>query len=220
MWSSTVTPLTDSQRGYLMIQLAKISTLAVVAITLSACSQSRTSSATGPDLGVVLDRTVMALNYAETEMEKTEDEATAEKQLATFTKIMTGVMNADPRPYTQPIGVNLREDAAFVGYADANNNGVSDAGEKDIFKVEIDGEGNRIIATDMISGEGTYRRSGGGFLAGYFVGRLLSRQSRAGVKPSSFANRNVKSSTDYRKSRPATKTARSSVRSGSSRSGK
>jgi len=184
-----------------MNQLAKYSTLTMLALALTACGQSTSTSSrssSGPDLGVVLDRTVMALTYAEAEMEKPESEEESEVQLEKFTTIMTGVMNAEPRPYTQPIGVNLREDAAFIGFADKNSNGVSDPGEKD---------------------EGTYRRSGAGFLTGYFVGRLLSRQSRAGVSKSSFASRNVKSSSDYRKSRPATKTARSSTRSGSSRSG-
>jgi len=191
-----------------MNQFIKMSSTALLAVTLAACS-----------IGSVLDRTVLALEYAEAQFDKPEDEAAAAKQLDAFSGLMFQAMNTDPRFYNKIIGVNLREDAAFVGFADANGNNVVDAGEKDIFTVELDAERNRIIATDLASGEGTYRLSGTGLLAGYIAGRLIGRQGRAGVKSSSFANRNVKSSTDYRKSRPAPR-ARSSTRSGSSRAGK
>ena len=200
-----------------MNQFIKMSSTALLAVTLAACS--RASAPQGPDLGSVLDRTVLALEYAEAQFDKPEDEAAAAKQLDAFSCLMFQAMNTDPRFYNKTIGVNLREDAAFVGFADANGNNVADAGEKDIFTVELDAERNRIIATDLASGEGTYRLSGTGLLAGYIAGRLIGRQGRAGVKSSSFANRNVKSSTDYRKSRPAPR-ARSSTRSGSSRAGK
>ena len=201
-----------------MNTLLKLSTISVLALAVTACS-SANSKPKGPDLGSVLDRTVAALEYAEENMEKPEDEAGTEKQLQTFTRIMTQVMNANPTVHSQPIGVNLREDAAFIGFEDKNGNAVSDPGEKDLFSVEIDGERNRIIATDLASGDGTYRLSGTSLFAGYMLGRLMSRQGRAGVKPSSFASRNVKSPTEYRKSRPVQK-ARSSTRSGSSRAGK
>ena len=200
-----------------MNQFIKMSSTALLAVTLAACS--RASAPQGPDLGSVLDRTVLALEYAVAQFDKPEDEAAAAKQLDAFSGLMFQAMNTDPRFYNKTIGVNLREDAAFVGFADANGNNVADAGEKDIFTVELDAERNRIIATDLASGEGTYRLSGTGLLAGYIAGRLIGRQGRAGVKSSSFANRNVKSSTDYRKSRPAPR-ARSSTRSGSSRAGK
>lgn len=200
-----------------MKDVTKLFITGAAAALLVACSSAKTPS--GPDLGSVLDRTVMALEYAEAQLEKPEGEAEGEAQLETFTSLMHQAMNLDPAFYSKPVGISLREDAAFVGFADLNGNNVSDAGEKDIFTVELDAERNRIIATDVISGEGTYRVSGAGLMAGYFAGRLLGRQGRAGVKPSSFANRTVKSTTDYRKSRPAP-SARSSTRSGSSRAGK
>lgn len=201
-----------------MNTLLKLSTISILAFAVAACSGAK-STPKGPDLGNVLDRTVAALEYAEVNLEKPEDEAGTEEQLTTFTQIMTQVMNADPAVHNQPVGMSLREDAAFIGFEDKNGNAVSDPGEKDLFSVEIDGERNRIIATDLASGEGTYRLSGTSLFAGYMLGRLMSRQGRAGVKPSSFANRNVKSPTAYRQSRP-TQQARSSTRSGSSRSGK
>ena len=200
-----------------MNQLMNISIATLAVVTLAACSNASTPK--GADLGVVLDRTVMALEFAEAEFDKPEDDAEATKQLNAFSGLMVQAMNLDPRFYKKNIGVNLREDAAFVGFSDANGNNVVDAGDENIFTVELDAERNRIIATDTVSGEGTYRVSGSGLLAGYIAGRLIGRQGRAGVKSSSFANRTAKSSADYRKSRPAPR-ARSSTRSGSSRGGK
>jgi hypothetical protein len=196
---------------------AKLMVTGTIAALLGACGSASTPQ--GPDLGSVLDRTVMALEYAEAQFEKPEGEAEGEVQLENFSLLMHQAMNLDPAFYNKPVGIGLREDASFVGFEDNNGNNISDAGEKDIFTVELDAERNRIIATDITSGEGTYRVSGAGLLAGYIAGRLIGRQGRAGVKPSSFASRNVKSSADYRKARPAPR-ARSSTRSGSSRAGK
>jgi len=168
-----------------MNAFTKLSTAAVLATLLVGCNAT-SSKPTGPDLATVLDRTVMVLEYAEANFEKTEDEAEGEKQLKTLTSVMHQAMNAAPS---------------------LNN------------AVEIDAERKRIIATDLTSGEGTYRVSGSGLLLGYMAGRLLGRQGRAGVRPSSFANRNVKSSSDYRKTRP-TPRASTKTRSGSSRVGK
>lgn len=202
-----------------MNAFTKLSTAAVLATLLVGCNAT-SSKPTGPDLGTVLDRTVMVLEYAEANFEKTEDETEGEAQLKTLTSVMHQAMNAAPSlNNNQAVGVSLREDAAFLGFADKNGNNVSDPGEKDLFTVEIDAERKRIIATDLTSGEGTYRVSGSGLLLGYMAGRLLGRQGRAGVNSSSFANRNVKSSSEYRKSRP-TPRAKTKTRSGSSRVGK
>ena len=200
-----------------MIRISHISAAVISAAFLAGCSAA--SSPKGPDLGSVLDRTVMALEFAEAEFEKPEAPTEAAMMVDEFSGLMRQAMNLDPQFYEKPIGVKLREDAAYVGFADLNGNNVMDAGDTDIFTIELDAERNRIIATDIVSGEGTYRVSGTGLLAGYIAGRLLGRQRGAGVKPASFANRTVKSSADYRKSRPAPR-ARSSTRSGSSRSGK
>jgi len=197
-----------------MKRFTKISAAVAIAATLSACGG--TSSSSGPDLNTVLDRTVLALEYAEAKLDKPQTDAGGQEQVEVFTDIMHQVMNSDPQFYTKPIGMKLREDAAFVGFKDTNNNNVVDAGEEDLFTIELDSERNRIIATNLTSGEGTYRVSGTGLFAGYMIGRLMSRQRRAGVKPASFANRNVKASKP-RSSRPS---ARSSTRSGSSRAGK
>ena len=161
-----------------MNNLVKLTVAGTMAALLAACSSASTPK--GPDLGSVLDRTVMALEFAEAQFEKPEGEAEGETQLENFSALMHQAMNLDPAFYSKPVGISMREDAAFVGFADLNGNNISDAGEKDIFTVELDPERNHIIATDIISGEGTYRVSGAGLMAGYIAGRLIGRQGRAG----------------------------------------
>jgi len=174
-----------------------------------------------PDLGQVLDRTVYAMEYYHGQVTSNPDEVVevSDEMLGEFTGVMTQVMNASPSFYSKNLGMSLEEDASFKGFEDKNANNVRDSGEKDIFMVEIDAERSRLIATDLVSGEATtYRASGTGFLAGALVGRLLGRQSRAGVKPSSFANRKTTTRSAYNTKRRSS--ARSRTKTGSSRSGK
>ncbi len=185
-------------------------------LALSGCK----AKVTGPDLGQVLDRTVYAMEYYHGQITSDPEEVVevTDEMLTDFTGVMTQVMNASPAFYPKMLGMTLEEDASFKGFEDKNNNNVRDAGETDIFMVEIDAERSRLIATDLVSGEATtFRASGTGFLAGALVGRLLGRQSRAGVKPSSFANRKTTARSSYDSKRSS---ARSRTKTGSSRSGK
>ncbi|WP_179381141.1 hypothetical protein [Jannaschia marina] len=129
-----------------------------------------------------------------------------------FTAYYTQVLNADPRFYDRPLGLEVQQDATFLGFADANSNGVQDADEGKVFTVEIDEENNRLIATDVAGNASGLRFSGTGFLAGVLLGNLLNRQRAAGVTKSSFSNRNVTSRASYQ--------APSSARSGGPRTGK
>lgn len=197
-----------------MKSISAISLIAVLA--LSACS----GSVKGPDLGQVLDRTVYAMEYyhQQTTTDSEEVVEITDANMEEFRDIMTQVMNAQPAFHESNLGVALEEDASFTGFNDKNSDNVKDAGEKEIFRVEIDAERSRLIATDLVSGEATtFRASGTGFLAGALVGRLLGRQSRAGVKSSSFANRKTTARSSYDSKRSS---ARSRTRTGSSRSGK
>ena len=197
-----------------MKSISAISLVAVLA--LSACS----GSVKGPDLGQVLDRTVYAMEYyhQQTTTDSEEVVEITDANMEEFRDIMTQVMNAQPAFHESNLGVALEEDASFTGFNDKNSDNVKDAGEKEIFRVEIDAERSRLIATDLVSGEATtFRASGTGFLAGALVGRLLGRQSRAGVKSSSFANRKTTARSSYDSKRSS---ARSRTRTGSSRSGK
>ena len=193
-------------------------------LALSGCSVTTP----GPDLGQVLDRTVFAIEYFTTNslpqpINGVSDEPieVSDEKLTEFTTLMRDVMNATPQFYDKPVGIELMADASFSGFVDKNFNNIQESGETQIFTVEIDAENSRLIATDTVSGEGTFLRgSGTGFLAGAIVGRLLGRQRAAGIKPSSFSSRKLTSRTDYASKRRTTTRARSSTRTGSSRSGK
>ena len=165
------------------------------------------------DLGAVLDRTEYALNNYEAEIE---GETATDAEMDAFTGYMANVMNLPTRFYDKTLGLELREDAVFVGFSDENANGARDSGEKDVFTVEIDEANSRLIATDT-SGESVHHRySGRGLLTGLLIGNLLSRQSRAGISKSSFSNRKSTARSSYKPKA----SARSSSRSGGSRAGK
>ncbi|WP_425073011.1 hypothetical protein [Sagittula sp. S175] len=164
------------------------------------------------DLGEVLDRTEFALvNYDGYLTENNVTEVT-EENIAQFTGYLTEIYNSEPRFYDQALGLEIQTDAKFLGYADANANGVRDTGEGDVFTVEIDEENRRLIATDMAGHSSGLRFSGTGFLAGAFIGSMLARQRNAGITAASFNNRNPTPRSSYK--------APSSARSGGLRAGK
>lgn len=193
-----------------MKNLTGLAAALVVAASLSGCG----SSDSGPDLGRVLDRTQQALkvfqNYLTKENAKELTEA-HKQQLAAF---MGNAMNIQPPVHTTPVGIKLLKDSTFEGFDDPNKNNFQDSGESRLFKVEIDFEGKRLIATSE-GGRSTGMGLGTGLLAGMLMGRLLGGQRAAGVKPGAFANRKVESRSAYRASR-----ARSSARSGGRFGGK
>ena len=129
-----------------------------------------------------------------------------------FRGLLAGVMNADPRFYDKRLGMDIQDNATFLGYADENANGIQDSGEGDVFTVEIDEANKRLIATDIAGNSSGLRFSGSGFLAGALIGSLINRQRAAGISASSFNNRSVTPRSSYR--------APSSARSGGLRAGK
>lgn len=199
--------------------LSNIKGIAIVAVlgfvALSFFSGSK--SAQTADLGQVLDRTEFALDsYQGYLTENFADAEMTDENYAEFTTFYAEVLNSEPRFYDNTLGLEIKEDASFLGFEDANSNGIKDADEGDVFKVEIDSENNRLIASDMAGNSSGLRFSGTGFLAGMFLGNLLNRQSRAGVKAGSFNNRTVSPRSAYK----APSSARSSSRSGGVRAGK
>lgn len=164
------------------------------------------------DLGEVLDRTEFAISAYQEHLEANSITEAGDEQIQEFTKVLTAMYNGDPRFYDKPLGLEIQQDAKFLGFADENANGVKDSGEGDVFTVEIDEENNRLIATDMAGNSSGLRFSGAGFLAGALLGNLLGRQRAAGVNKGSFNNRNVTPRSSYK--------APSSARSGGLRAGK
>lgn len=176
-------------------------------------------SSSGPqsaDLGQVLDRTVFALDKYSDHLTKEKITEPTEKNMGELTGFMSQVMNSEPRFYDETLGVQLKEDATFQAYADANANGTRDSDEEEVFKVEIDSEKSRLIATDTSGNASDMGFSGTGFLAGALIGSLLARQLRGGVSKGSFANRKTTPRSSYKS--PAS--ARSKSRSGGLGKGK
>lgn len=196
-------------------KLIKFGTLGVALFALSACGGSKTQTA---DLGQVLDRADYAMSNYDVSTEGTE---ASDAEMEAFTLYMAGVMNSSPKFYDQQLGLELKSDASFVGFVDANGNTTRDSGEDDVFTLEVDSENERLIATDA-TGDAVHRRfSGSGILTGLLIGNLLSRQSRAGIGRGSFSGRNSTARSSYRPSTSSrTSSARSRSRSGGSRGGK
>ena len=106
-----------------------------------------------------------------------------------FIKLFRTKLNAANLVSTT-IGVKIEESGVITGFADADNNNVMSGGEKSIFRIEIDEERERVVASD---GDGHYRdhryRRRGGIFTGYLLGRMLSRNrgyytgARSAAKP-------------------------------------
>ncbi len=128
-----------------------------------------------------------------------------------FTRRFQQNLNAAKLAQNQ-IGVNMPQDGSVEGYIDYNSNFSQDSGEKTIFKVELDVERNRLIATDT---QNQYRRSTGysfaqGMFAGYLLRSMFGRQRGMGIMPSRFSNMKM-SSNNYRTK--STSSAKKSARS-------
>jgi len=126
---------------------------------------------------------------------------------------MQDLNSTQPALHSGAIGVESKEDGSFGAFADDNNNMTKDAGEKDLFKLEVDSENNRLVASD----EETVRDShfsGTGLLMGMLIGSMLGRQRATGANPA------AKKATPKAASKSANKSARSRAGSGSHSSGK
>ncbi|MCH9808777.1 MAG: hypothetical protein K0U74_13700 [Alphaproteobacteria bacterium] len=163
------------------------------------------------DLLKVLDRTQASLQIFQDHLKKNNVTKVSKENLDQLAVFMQRVMNKEPAVYPSPVGVKIEKDTTFLGFKDANKDNVKDAGESTLFKVEIDFEGKRLIASDGSGGGFTGMGLASGFLLGALMGNLMNRQRAAGVKPGSFRNRNVQSRSSY---------ARSKARSGGRFGGK
>ncbi|MGX5175388.1 hypothetical protein ACUR5C_15315 [Aliikangiella sp. IMCC44653] len=162
-------------------------------VILSACSE-RVANA---DLDRVLDITADTLY--EFEQRGSQQSETAVDDFTT--ELRNNMRNANPKVHQGPVGIESKQDGSLVGFYDKNNNQVRDSGEKDLFKVEIDGEKQRLIASDANGYVRDHSFSGTGFLAGMLIGNLLSRQRAAGVNPKSLSNKSAMSKSQYSSAR-------------------
>ena len=233
-----------------MKNILVIAVIGVVLYFVFAPSDNGTGAAPGIDLERVLDITADTLLRDDSEVPPQNDsransaadattggDAAKEADAAAVAastvalhdfrnQLQVAYNGAQPPLYSQPLGVAIDKDGKIVGYANPNVNTVQDSGEKTLFTIEVDGEKQRLIATDTSGQARDHGFSGSGLLTGMLIGSLLSRQSSAGIRPSSLANRKVSSSSNYRAARSAAASrasaasARSRSGSGSHRSGK
>ena len=168
--------------------------------------------------GVDLDRVLKIMSATLTGVEQQASVYNDDEIMTVFiTQFRLDINQANPKLHPQTIGATLQDDGSVLGYNDKNSDAKQDAGEGQLFKVEIDGANNRLIASEG-SQVREHRFSGSGFLMGMLIGNMLSRQRTAGVNPNSLSNKKVtaKQTTTKRK----TTSARSRSRSGSYSRGK
>ena len=162
-------------------------------ILLSACSESVANA----DLDRVLD--VTADTLYQFEQNNRAVDGTAVEEFAS--KLQSNLRRAQPPVHPGPVGLVANSDGSFSGYYDKNDNQQRDSGEKDLFKVEVDSEKQRLIASDANGYVRDHSFSGSGLLAGMLIGHLLSRQSAAGVNRSSLSNKQAMTKSQYSSAR-------------------
>ncbi|MBG7602450.1 MAG: hypothetical protein IZT60_07890 [Gammaproteobacteria bacterium] len=187
-----------------------------IPLLLGSCTQK----APGVDLDRVMKITTESMQrYEQTNLSGVKGEMD-DLAMAQFSRDLADDLRmAQPPLYTSPIGIVVSKDGSIQGYNDKNGNYVRETGEGDLFKIEIDSQNNRIIA----SNDGVVREQGmgmgGGLMMGMLMGSMLSRQSAAGIRPGAFNNKRATP-----KPRARTKSsfgsARSRAGSGSFSSGK
>jgi len=128
--------------------------------------------------------------------------------------------------YSKPISTSMSKSGAITGFTDTDRNGIRDGSDKLLFTIEMDGKGERLIATDV---QNQYHRdthynyrhgSGmGGFFTGYLIGSMLTRQHSMGYSPSRYSGMRM-SPRNYHKAAVSKARSRSrSRRSGARSSG-
>lgn len=185
------------------------------------------------DLKNALNVTVNTIAQVENELtkipaEKKAAEGFSDQALVTLSTELAVAYNAfkppldsSQRDAAEPvrIGVVPLKDASLVAFGDKNNDQKFDKSEKALFRIEVDGENSRVVAT---GGNGTVSEhafSGSGMLTGFLIGSMLSRQSSAGAT-SRVANKRPVSASQARARAATQSRARSRAGSGSHSRGK
>ncbi len=193
------------------MKLSKFTTFTVTTVIcstvlLAGCDQGKSASAD-------LDRALGVASNSMTKFEESTDvneNNVMEKFAKTYEKDLNAVQ---PPIHNGPIGVKPEKDGSLLSFNDKNNNKIQDEGEEDLFKLEVDSENSRLVASsqDEVRETGF---SGTGFLMGMLIGNMLSRQRATGANPA------AKRATKRAASRKAAPSARSRAGSGSHSRGK
>lgn len=174
--------------------------------TAIACATVFTLGCSSPDIPDVDLKQALAITvdsiyafeeqYGETlstrAAQQNNEEQTSIDAFLSFSSFLQDEYNrAVPVLATSIIGVSPNQDASLIAFTDINGNGQLDdqTGEEALFMIEIDGENSRVIASSNSGAVDEYRVSGTGFLAGYLIGSLLTRQRVAGVNPKTLSGK-------------------------------
>jgi len=139
------------------------------------------------DLNLVLDITVETLHSVSERTIEGSDTELAFLELAETLAI--DYNKSVPALYTSSIGVSPQEDSSLLAFDDTNNNKALDENEILLFKIEVDGEKARIIASSRSGAVNDHHFSGTSLIAGYLIGSMLTRQRGAGVSSKSLASK-------------------------------
>ncbi|MCG7532853.1 hypothetical protein MHM98_16095 [Psychrobium sp. MM17-31] len=151
------------------------------------------------DLNLVLDVTVETLH---TVSENTPEGTDADQAFIGLADALAVDYNkSQPAIYKSEIGVSPQVDASLLAFADDNKNKELDENEVALFKIEIDGENARIIASSRSGAVNDHHFSGTALIAGYLIGSMLTRQRAAGVSSKSLANKKTITSREAAKAR-------------------
>ena len=136
--------------------------------------------------------------------------------------------------YQVTLGARQDESGAIIGFTDRDSNMRLDPDDRDLFKIQIDPERNRLIATDLMnpnthrdrSYHNSYRRyhyggGFGGFYMGYMLGSMMGSQrgyySRSSRRRPDFGRMNMAPQGYARKRTSNTRSSRSARSRGGSR---
>ena len=149
-----------------------------------------------------------------------------EKAMGDFALSLADTLNAtEPKVYPKTLGVVAEKDGSFTGFHDENVNKLKDSGEAEVFKVEIDGEKQKLIASNNErSAESPFGGMMMGMMMGMLMGNIMGRQRATGTKPGANTppRKSAKSSSSSSSSKKSfsTPSAKSRAGSGSFSSGK
>ena len=203
-------------------QLFITSSLSVLLFT--ACSGGSETTAEAPKAKANLERILEITASELKEFEKKHKDTTKEKAMDDFSLSLAETLNAtEPKVYPKTLGVIAEKDGSFTGFVDKNVNKLKDSGEPTAFKIEIDGEKQKLIASNSErSAEsgigGMMMGMAGGMMMGMLMGSLMNRQSSTGTKPGANTPPR-RSATSSRSSSSSSSSSKSSAPSARSRSG-
>ena len=207
----------------------KTNTLTIVAIScglalLSACSPNSENNSSLADLNRALDVASNTMNSFEknntAENNATNTTVNKDNAMDVFAKdYASNLNNEQSLAHLGQVSVKPEADGSFAAFGDVNNNHVQDSDEKGLFKLEVDAENNRLVASNENGVQDQpHMGLGTGLLMGMLMGNLMSRQRATGANPASR-----KATPRARTTSPKRKTSnsmRSRAGSGSHASGK